>query len=167
MRMRRRSSPALPWLVPVLAALVVGTAGCDRPPSADGLREWSPTDHDRSDEKEKLQSGTQAAGTRGGGQAGGAQAAGGGGAANSAMQLVEATWKTQCSRCHGPVGHGDGPEGPMVKATDLTSEEWQAKVQDPEIAASIKNGKNKMPKFELPDQVIVGLVMRIRASKGR
>lgn len=161
MRMRRRSSPALAWLVPVLATLLVASAGCDRPPSADGLREWTPADHDRSDEKEKLQSGAQAAGARGSAQPAG------GGTANSALQLVEATWKTQCSRCHGPVGHGDGPEGPMVKATDLTSEEWQAKVQDPEIAATIKNGKNKMPKFELPDQVIVGLVLRIRASKGR
>ncbi len=57
--------------------------------------------------------------------------------------------------------------GPMVRAPDLTREEWQAKTADGDIAATIKNGKGKMPKFGLPDSVIQGLVARIRAARGR
>jgi cytochrome c oxidase cbb3-type subunit 3 len=64
------------------------------------------------------------------------------------------------------LGRGDGPSGPMVQAPDLTRPEWQSKVTDAEIVATIKNGKNKMPKFDLPDRVVTGLVARIRASSG-
>ncbi len=57
--------------------------------------------------------------------------------------------------------------GPMVRAPDLTREEWQGKTADAEIVATIKNGKGKMPKFGLPDSVVQGLVARIRAARGR
>ncbi len=146
-----------------LALALFALAACDRPPAADGLREWTSADHDRSDEKEKLQAGAQATGARGPkGPPQGAGQAGGG-----VDALVDATWKAQCLRCHGPIGHGDGPEGPMVKAPDLTRGDWQDTIQDAEIAAVISNGKNKMPKFELPAPVVQGLVARIRASRGR
>jgi cytochrome c oxidase cbb3-type subunit 3 len=66
------------------------------------------------------------------------------------------------------LGRGDGPNGPMLKATDLTSEEWQSKVADAEIAAAIREGKGgKMPKFDLSDQVVGGLVSRIRALRAK
>lgn len=55
----------------------------------------------------------------------------------------------------------------MVHATNLTLPEWQAKVTDQEIAEVIRNGKNRMPGFEFPPDVMAGLVARIRASKGR
>ena len=55
----------------------------------------------------------------------------------------------------------------MLHAPNLTSAEWQSKVTDEEIRASILNGKNRMPKFDLPSEVVTGLVARIRASKGR
>ncbi len=155
--MRRRLAFAL-------LALSVAAAACDRPPAADGLREWTAADHDRNDAKEK--SGAQAAGQRGP-QPAPRGSGGGGGDNNGAAVLIEATWKAQCLRCHGPIGHGDGPEGPMYKPADLTNADWQDKVQDADIAATIKNGKNKMPKFELPDSVVQGLVARIRASRGR
>ena len=142
-----------------LLALSVAAAACDRPPAADGLREWTPADHDRNDEKEK--SGAQGAGQRG------PQGQGGGAGKNDQAVLIEATWKAQCLRCHGPIGHGDGPDGPMAKAPNLTSPDWQEKVQDADIAASILNGKGKMPKFDLPDSLVQGLVARIRASRGR
>jgi hypothetical protein len=32
-------------------------------------------------------------------------------------------------------------------------------------ASTIKTGKNKMPKFELPDPVLQGLVLRIRSLR--
>jgi mono/diheme cytochrome c family protein len=140
-----------------LLAFSAAAAACDRPPAADGLREWSAADHDRNDDKEK--SGAQGAGQRG--------PQGGGAAKNDPAVLIEATWKAQCLRCHGPLGHGDGPEGPMVKAPNLAAVEWQDKVKDEDIAATIRNGKGKMPKFDLPDSLVQGLVARIRASRGR
>jgi hypothetical protein len=57
--------------------------------------------------------------------------------------------------------------GPMVRAPDLTREDWQSQVTDTQIAAVIKNGKGKMPSFNVPDQVIQGLVARVRAARGR
>ncbi len=128
---------------------------CDRPPSSDGLPEWTAKDHDRTEESAKVAAGQQAS----------ARPAENAGDQN--RTLVEMTWRNQCATCHGAMGKGDGPNGPMVKATDLTQEEWQAKVADPEIAASIVNGKGKMPKFDLPEKVVTGLVSRIRASRGR
>jgi len=137
----------------VLAATVLGA--CDGPPSASDLQEWTPADHDHSDEKERVTSGVQAA------------PAGSGGKEEGNRVLVETTWRSQCATCHGFIGHGDGPNGPMVKATDLTKADWQNNRTDMEIAQSIINGKGRMPKFDLPPSVVAGLVMRIRASKGR
>jgi cytochrome c oxidase cbb3-type subunit 3 len=133
--------------------LVCALAGCDSPPAAADLREWTPQDHDHGDDK--------------GNVASGAQVAGGGSKDEGARALVEATWRNQCASCHGLAGRGDGPSGPMVKATDLTQGEWQASVTDAQITASISNGKGKMPRFDLPPNVMAGLVARIRASRGR
>jgi cytochrome c oxidase cbb3-type subunit 3 len=54
----------------------------------------------------------------------------------------------------------------MLQVRDLTAPEWQSKVTNEEIATTIKTGKNKMPKFDLPDPVIQGLVLRIRSLRG-
>jgi mono/diheme cytochrome c family protein len=129
-------------------------SACEGPPSASDLRDWSPADHDRAEENEKIASGAQAAPA-------------GSGAADGTRTLVEATWRQQCVQCHGMVGRGDGPSGPMVKAPDLTREDWQSKVTDDDIAQTIKTGKNRMPKFDLPPQVLAGIVARIRAARGR
>ena len=142
----------------VFGAMVLLFCGaCDRPPTDEGLREWSPQEHDRKEETERLQAGGQASAQP-------KQAAGDAGDDNRA--LVEITWRQQCLQCHGMVGHGDGPNGPMVKAPDLTREEFQAKATDAEIAETIKNGRKLMPKFDLPPAIVVGLVARIRASRG-
>jgi mono/diheme cytochrome c family protein len=123
-------------------------AACDRPPSVE-LKDWTPTDHD-GDQK---------------GAASGRQGAKGD--AGGTFVLVEATWRQQCATCHGALGKGDGPQGPMFKAADLGREEWQAKVKDEEIAATILNGKGRMPKFELPEDVVRGLVTRVRSFRGQ
>jgi mono/diheme cytochrome c family protein len=120
------------------------------------LKEWSPPDHDRSDEKERVASGAQAA-----------PAASGASKEDGNRVLIETTWRTQCATCHGFVGHGDGPSGPAVKATDLTTADFQANRTDPELAASIVNGKGRMPRFDLPPATVAGLVARIRSSRGR
>lgn len=76
-------------------------------------------------------------------------------------------WSRQCASCHGIEGRGDGPNGPMVKAPDLSRPDWQAATSDEQIAAVIREGRNKMPRFDLPPPTIAGLVRRIRALRGR
>jgi cytochrome c oxidase cbb3-type subunit 3 len=116
------------------------------------LKEWTQSDHHSTDDdRAKLGGGAQVA------AAGSAAARGG-----DVAQLVDITWRQQCATCHGPTGRGDGQIGPMVKAPDLTSADWQSKVSDAEIAATIKTGRNRMPRFDLPDSVLAGLVARIR-----
>jgi len=121
--------------------------GCDRAPDPTG--EWSPNDHDREPAQEQ---GQQTAPT-------------GSNKPNIKQQLVDLAWR-QCSSCHGPLGRGDGPNGAFVKAPDLTREEWQAKVNDEEIAARIRSGKGLMPPNDLPDSTIAALVGRIRTLRG-
>jgi cytochrome c oxidase cbb3-type subunit 3 len=65
------------------------------------------------------------------------------------------------------MGRGDGQMGAMLHASDLTRSDWQSKVTDAEMAATIKGGKDKMPRFDLPDPVIKGLVARIRQLKAQ
>jgi len=137
-----------------LAALLALLLACERLP--DASREWTPADHDRSDEKSKVATGAQAAPRSSGSAAG-----------DDTAEIVEVAWRQQCASCHGPTGKGDGPTGPMVGAKDLTSVEVQAKLTDAEIAATIRNGKGKMPKFALPDRIVDGLVARVRALRGR
>lgn len=79
--------------------------------------------------------------------------------------LIDLAWRRNCATCHGNSGRGDGPQGPMVRTPDLTRGEWQEKVADDDIAQTIRKGRNKMPAFELPDQVVEGLVKRIRSAR--
>ncbi len=79
--------------------------------------------------------------------------------------LLDMAWRKNCASCHGVGGRGDGPQGPMVRAPDLSRADWQQNVTDEEIATTIRNGKNKMPKFDLPDQVVAGLVQRVRSFR--
>jgi cytochrome c oxidase cbb3-type subunit 3 len=154
-----RPGGACPIALPPLLACVLAlplVAACDQAPSADALPEWKPSDHHSVDDN-------------GGAQASGAQApaaARGAPGAGDTAQLVEITWRQQCSQCHGAMGRGDGPNGPMLHTRDLTDPEWQAKMSDADIAATIRTGKDKMPKFDLPDPVMQGLVARIRQLKG-
>jgi mono/diheme cytochrome c family protein len=141
--MRGRFSLLTILAVVVAAALVA----CDRAPPADGLKEWTPADH----EGEKKSSANQGAKGDGGG----------------APALVEITWRAQCASCHGAGGHGDGPQGAMFKAADLSRPEWQDKIKDEEIAGAIVNGKGRMPKFELSPDVVKGLVGRVRSFRGK
>ncbi len=139
-------------LPPIFCLLALALLSCDRPPSPDSLKEWTPSDHHSTDDDR---------------QAPGARKQGPTSTANDVAQLVDITWRQQCTTCHGAMGKGDGQMGPMVHAPDLTREDWQSKVTDAEIAVAIKNGKGKMPKFDGPEPVVLGLVARVRAAKGR
>jgi mono/diheme cytochrome c family protein len=139
----------------LLPALGAAISACDSP--APDLREWKAADHDKADQPQ----GQAARGPRL------SPAPSSSAAANPTQTLVEVTWRNQCASCHGLIGRGDGPQGPMVHATNLTLPEWQAKVTDQDIADAIRNGKNRMPRFDFPPDVLAGLVARIRAAKGR
>ena len=129
---------------------------------APDLRDWKASDHDRTEESSKQRAAPARA------QPGASASANvlANTTANAMVTLVEVTWRNQCAPCHGVLGRGDGPQGPMVHAPDLTSPEWQAKVTDQQIARTITTGKNRMPKFEFAPDVLGGLVSRIRAAKG-
>jgi mono/diheme cytochrome c family protein len=152
----------LPVLVRARASLLLfalssvaalGCLGCESPPSAGSLKEWTPADH-HSTEDDRAGQGQVAQGQR--------QPAG-----SDVPQLVELAWRQQCSNCHGPMGKGDGQMGPMLRAPDLTNEALQAKATDAELYAIIKGGRDKMPAFgNLPDPVLQGLVARIRQLRG-
>ncbi len=147
MRKLPRSTTSAPWsrTCLVLVALSALVAACDRAPG--GAREWSPSDHDQA----------PGAGATPSGQA---RAQPGGD-----TTLVDLAWSKNCASCHGASGRGDGPQGPMVRAPDLTRADWQSRVTDQEILETIRKGRNKMPAFDLPQPVLEGLVQRIRALR--
>ncbi|HEY2517878.1 MAG TPA: cytochrome c [Polyangiaceae bacterium] len=125
--------------------------GCERPPSADKLPEWTAADHDHAEEQANTTAGQQAPAARGD---------------SGADPLVEMTWQSACLPCHGPTGHGDGPNGPMVQAPDLTRDDLQARFSDDDLVGILKNGRNRMPKFDLPDPLAHALVAKVRSLRG-
>lgn len=137
-----------------LGALGMASSACDRPPSAGSAKEWTPADHhSQDDDKAQAAQAAQAAQPKGA-------------KGDDAVQLVEIAWRQQCSTCHGASGKGDGPMGAMMQAPDLTRAAWQTKASDADMAAVIQSGRNKMPKFDLPEPVVRGLVARIRSLRG-
>jgi cytochrome c oxidase cbb3-type subunit 3 len=135
-----------------LPLLLVLCPGCDRPPAPDSLATWGPVDHHSADDDRPAPTA-------------GAKARGPSQRADDTSQLVELAWRQQCGNCHGASGHGDGPMGPMVQAPDLSNEAWQSSTSDAQIAAVIRSGRGKMPRFDLPGPVIDGLVARIRSLR--
>jgi mono/diheme cytochrome c family protein len=69
-----------------------------------------------------------------------------------------------CATCHGADGRGNTPVGKSLKARDLGSEEVQ-KQPDDELAATITNGRGKMPGFKstLSNDQVKQLVTYIRS----
>lgn len=121
-----------------------------RPGRGTQVREWTPGDHDQP-------AGAQAAPTT---RPRDRQPK-----TTEPANLAELAWAKNCATCHGKTGRGDGPQGPMVKAPDLTRAEWQGSVTDEEILRTIRQGRNSMPPFDLPPAVLQGLVQRIRANR--
>jgi mono/diheme cytochrome c family protein len=146
-----RSSPCLEIPRP-LTFLFLGVlwTGCHDAPA--DIREWTPKDHTN-------QSNGNAAVNR--------QVA-----ANPAPEeapppgldaVTLAAWGSNCALCHGKVGRGDGPSGPMVKAPDLSNPEWQLQVSDSQIRETIAAGKKSMPSFaHLPSTTLDGLTLLVR-----
>ncbi len=114
-------------------------------PDRGEVREWRATDHEQADGRPAQQQPQQGA-PKPGGQ-------------DTTSMLVDTTWVRTCAACHGRGGKGDGPQGPMLNAPDLT----RSTMTDEEMASIIRNGKNRMAgNPDLPDNVIAGLVAKIR-----
>ncbi len=76
------------------------------------------------------------------------------------MTLV--AWQQNCTRCHGVIGRGDGPQGPSLKAADLTNPEWQRSAKDEQISRAIREEARAHAALPLPDSTVAGLVRLIR-----
>src|SRR6185436_4441984 len=73
-----------------------------------------------------------------------------------------AAYRRSCAACHGQLGRGDGPQGPMLQARDLSDPTWQASVSDAQIAETITKGRGRMPPAGLPPATVDGLVHLVR-----
>src|SRR6185436_17810811 len=60
-------------------------------------------------------------------------------------EVTIAAYRRSCAACHGQLGRGDGPQGPMLQARDLSDPTWQASVSDAQIAETITKGRGRMP----------------------
>lgn len=130
-----------------LAALATIAAACDR--SEEGLREWSPQDHDHQT--------TPSAGQVDASQQRPALEE------HGISDVILASWKQNCVTCHGPVGRGDGPQGPMVRPPDFTNPVWQKNAMDDHMRRTITKGRGAMPGFaHLPEETVDGLIRLIR-----
>lgn len=133
------------WLGCALLPLITALACNERP--AD-VREWRASDHDHTDNPSSGQVQVDPSAS--------AQAPPG------LEDVTIVAWQQNCTKCHGQLGRGDGPQGPMVKATNLSDPAWQQAATDEQIARVIKEGKGAMPGFKLPDATIDKLVKLVR-----
>jgi cytochrome c oxidase cbb3-type subunit 3 len=130
-----------------LPFLLLTCFACNQRPA--DAREWRPSDHDHTDNP-------------GSGQVQVDPADAGAPVVPGFEDVTLVAWKQNCTSCHGAIGHGDGPRGPMLKATNLSDPAWQSSVTDEQIAKTIKLGKGQMPAFNLPDVTIANLVRLVR-----
>jgi len=127
-------------------SLAASTFACNGTPA--DLRPWKATDHDHTENPNAGQVQVTDAGSP---------------ASNHGLDEVTiVAWQQNCTGCHGALGRGDGPQGQLVHASDLSRPDWQASVSDEAIAATIRQGRGRMPSFNLPDVTITRLVTLIR-----
>ena len=131
-----------------LLALLPLVVACNSAPP--DLRPWRPSDHDHTSEPGNNQ-------VVGGPDAGVDPEL----AKHGLNEVAIVAWEQNCVRCHGRFGRGDGPQGGMVRASDLTSPRLQS-APDEQLLATIKNGRGLMPAFPLPEETLKMLVQLIR-----
>ncbi len=130
----------------VLSLVWLSCSACNDAPA--DLRPWRPSDHDHTANPNADQVQVTDAGSAEPG--------------HGLDDVTIVAWQQNCTSCHGALGRGDGPQGPMLHAADLSRSEWQAATTDEAIAATIRQGRGKMPAFPLPEATIARLVQLIR-----
>jgi hypothetical protein len=133
---------------PRLIALLLLALACNEAPT--DRREWRPSDHDHTDNP----SANQVVGGPDGGSPELARV--------GLNEVSIMAWQQNCVRCHGRLGRGDGPQGPMTRATDLGNPDFQRTISDEQMLKSIKDGKGLMPAFPLPESTLKNLVQLVR-----
>lgn len=141
--MKARATSLPPFLL-----LAAALFGCNETPA--DLREWKVADHDHTANPNADQVQVTDAG------------AGASDAAHGLDDVTIVAWQTNCTSCHGKLGRGDGPQGQLLHASDLSKPEWQASVTDDAIASTIRTGRGRMPAFNLPEATITRLVALVR-----
>jgi hypothetical protein len=131
------------WFYPLLLALACNESPPDR-------REWRPSDHDHTDSPSENQ-------VVGGPDGGSPELA-----RHGLNEVTMIAWQQNCVRCHGRLGRGDGPQGPMTHATDLGNPDFQRTITDEQMLKSIRDGKGLMPAFPLPEPTLKSLVQLVR-----
>lgn len=63
------------------------------------------------------------------------------------MVAAQGIWQAQCATCHGPTGHGDGPQAPMTRPPDITNEAFQAAWSDEQLRTVITYGRGMMQPY--------------------
>lgn len=75
------------------------------------------------------------------------------------------SYETHCASCHGAEGMGDGPAGPALGATDLTSAQVAA-LTDAEIHDRVRNGGQKMPAIPaVTDEQLTEVIRHVRSLR--
>lgn len=132
--------------VSLAVSLAVLLVGCNAAPA--DLRPWKASDHDHTANPNEDQVQVTDAGSA---------------AQNHGIDDVTiVAWQQNCTSCHGALGRGDGPQGQLVHAADLSRPDWQASVTDEAIATTIREGRGRMPSFNLPEVTITRLVGLVR-----
>lgn len=135
----------------VLGVSLLLALGCSRTDSST-LTEWTPADHDHQQTPSSGQVNTEERRA----QMPDLEEKG-------INDLILATWKQNCVRCHGLIGQGDGPDGRMLKPPSFTTPDFQKARDDAALSSAIIGGKGKMPAFShLPPTTVQGLVRLIR-----
>jgi cbb3-type cytochrome c oxidase subunit III len=80
-------------------------------------------------------------------------------ASKGAASAGKIVFEANCVRCHGPKGEGRRPGLP-----NFADAKWQKAQNDAELLGVIRNGKDKMPKFQdrLSDQQITDVESYVR-----
>jgi mono/diheme cytochrome c family protein len=63
------------------------------------------------------------------------------------MRVAAGLYRQYCLTCHGPSGNGSEMRASMPRIPDFTNRGYQERVSNPQLAASILNGKDLMPTF--------------------
>lgn len=132
--------------------MVLVGVGCGEGAPGD-VRDWRPTDHNNAEASDEDPSRVPASDRPAG-----------------ATDAIESVWTTQCAPCHGGSGRGDGPLSRSFQGVrDLSDPQWQGATTDADIAAVIRNGRNRMPAFgeALSDDTVNALVAHIRSLTRR
>lgn len=122
----------------IVALVLLGALACSKEPEA---REWTPQDHAHPENRSARNSPMNPA---------------------TVPSASDGIYVSTCAPCHGANGKGDGPMGRALRVADLSSPSWQRNVTDEDIAKVIKDGRGKMPAFNMPPERIDAMVKKVR-----